>query len=284
MNGRSLPCSRARPANVYMGCEQSEYRDRPARIRPCRLIINCTKGPRSHHRGEKNRRLSCLWDARQGRRACSEKSRHRRRVQSSVNRECNYQRGLILYARMPTLRDATLSVTATDKHLLISWMRAGLTPQRVVRRAQIVLLAADGASTYAVAQRLGISRHTAALWWRRYENIGPAGLWLDAPGRGRKPSIKPETVSRVRALVRYEPAGGWPLEHPAVGRGYWPQPRVRTIGSCGPRTYHKRITRDFSSPPTSGMTFAVFPAYRRHRVERSTSRRAAIAGPPVLQR
>jgi transposase len=102
-----------------------------------------------------------------------------------------------------------LDVTETDRQLLISWVRAGLTPQRVVRRARVVLLAVEGASIRAISERLCISTRTVALWIRRYEDGGPYILWRDAPGRGRKPSISPEVTSRVRALRRTSrPEGG----------------------------------------------------------------------------
>jgi transposase len=96
-----------------------------------------------------------------------------------------------------------------------------MTPQRVVRRASIVLLAADGASDRAIAQRLRISPHTAALWRRRYEHTGPAILWRDAPGRGRKPSIPPAAATRVRALLgTTEPEGGrWSIRRLAEATG-----------------------------------------------------------------
>ncbi len=48
-------------------------------------------------------------------------------------------------------------------------------------RSQICLLAAEGKSNNAIAQRLGTSRPTVILWRKRFEEQGPEGLTRDAP-------------------------------------------------------------------------------------------------------
>jgi transposase len=123
--------------------------------------------------------------------------------------------GLEPHAQLPfRLSDA-------DRKLLAAWVRAGTTPQRVASRARAVLAAADGLTPTAVARRLHISPRTAALWVRRYGQGGPGTLWHDAPGRGRRPSIDPLTVSRVRALVATDaPDGGrWSIRRLAAATG-----------------------------------------------------------------
>ena len=60
--------------------------------------------------------------------------------------------------------------------------RAGL-----VRRARIVLLAADGLSNTEIARRAGASRTTVVEWRDRYQRLGVDGLEDAArPGRPRK--------------------------------------------------------------------------------------------------
>lgn len=120
------------------------------------------------------------------------------------------------YGARPELR-----LTDADRKLLKTWARAGTTPQRVARRANAVLLAADGLSANSIARRLRISPRTAALWPRRYVQGGHEALWSDAPGRGRKPSIDPEAVARVRALVKTAaPDGGrWSIRSMAKETG-----------------------------------------------------------------
>jgi transposase len=115
----------------------------------------------------------------------------------------------------------SLAVAESHKRLLASWVRAGRTPQRVMRRARIVLLAAEGKSVRAIAEAVGVSTRTVILWRRRYREDGPMGLWRDAPGRGRKRAILPETASRVRALVNTPSASGgrWTIRGLAIATG-----------------------------------------------------------------
>jgi len=101
-----------------------------------------------------------------------------------------------------------VKMSDTDRQLLGSWIRAGTTPQRVVTRARIVVLASDGLSARAIAQRLQIAPRTATLWRRRFEQHGAQGLWRDAPGRGRKRSIGIDAVSRVHATLQTPPPHG----------------------------------------------------------------------------
>jgi len=114
-----------------------------------------------------------------------------------------------------------LRLTDAQRKLLNTWARAGTTPQRVARRANAVLLAADGLSARLIAKRLRISPRTAALWPRRYVQGGHETLWRDAPGRGRRPSIDAAAVSRVRTLVKTAaPDGGrWSIRRLAKATG-----------------------------------------------------------------
>lgn len=68
-----------------------------------------------------------------------------------------------------------------DRSTLEAWVRAGTTPQRVVLRARICLLAADGYSNNQVAKKAQVSRPTVMLWRSRFSAKGPTGLSEDAP-------------------------------------------------------------------------------------------------------
>jgi transposase len=114
-----------------------------------------------------------------------------------------------------------LKIAPADRRRLEAWVRAGTTPQRVARRARIVLLAAEGASARAIARRLEITPHTAMLWRRRYQREGAQTLWRDAPGRGRRPTIDPNAAPRVRELLGTLPADGsrWSIRRLAAATG-----------------------------------------------------------------
>ena len=69
-------------------------------------------------------------------------------------------------------------------------MSAGLA-----QRARIVLLAGEGLSNTAIAEKVGVSRPTVITWRSRYLAKGMAGLW-DEPRSGR-----PRTVNRARVIA-----------------------------------------------------------------------------------
>lgn len=44
---------------------------------------------------------------------------------------------------------------------------SGMTPVVIAQRAKILLMKADGKSASAIAEELGVSRHTAELWIKK---------------------------------------------------------------------------------------------------------------------
>ena len=90
------------------------------------------------------------------------------------------------------------SVSEEQRLVLERWARAHGTPQSVVMRARIVLLAAAGESNSAIARRLSVSRPTVIMWRERFAAGGPAALSEVRPGRGRKPMI---SAAKVKAIV-----------------------------------------------------------------------------------
>jgi DNA invertase Pin-like site-specific DNA recombinase len=81
-----------------------------------------------------------------------------------------------------------------DRHLLERWLKSPTTPQRVVRRGRIVLLALQGFRQEAIAAAVGVSRPTVKLWLGRFAAFGAGALLHDAPGRGRHASVDSATV------------------------------------------------------------------------------------------
>lgn len=99
-------------------------------------------------------------------------------------------------------------LTTDTRDRLARWVRAATTPQRVVRRSVVVLLAASGWSNARIATALGISRHTVALWKSRFAAGGADALLVDAPGRGRKPGRNRQVVARIVAMTGEQPPQG----------------------------------------------------------------------------
>ncbi len=82
---------------------------------------------------------------------------------------------------------------------LRSWARGRRTPARLVRRAQMVLLAAEGKQNKQIGAELGVMPRIVALWRRRFLELGLEGLVKDAPRSGRRPSL---TAEKVQAIIR----------------------------------------------------------------------------------
>ena len=74
----------------------------------------------------------------------------------------------------------TIAVSNDDRIVLLRWSRGRRTPARLVRRAQIVLRAADGWMNKAIAAELGTREKTVGLWRRRFAERGTDGIEQDA--------------------------------------------------------------------------------------------------------
>ncbi|MGB6664239.1 MAG: helix-turn-helix domain-containing protein, partial [Methylocella sp.] len=75
-------------------------------------------------------------------------------------------------------------MTPADKAALARLARSGKTEQRIALRARIILGAAEGKSTNALAKQLGTSRPTIIGWRNRFAEGGVDALYQDRP-RGR---------------------------------------------------------------------------------------------------
>jgi putative transposase len=91
-----------------------------------------------------------------------------------------------------------LVLSAESRQQLETVARSRTLPHGLVMRAQIILLAATGASNSAIAQKLGLSQQSVCMWRKRYLERGLQGLHDELkPGR-------PRTISdeKVALLVR----------------------------------------------------------------------------------
>lgn len=82
-----------------------------------------------------------------------------------------------------------------DFESLRRWSRGRTTPARLVRRAQIMLLAAEGKENIEIAKELDVERTIVGRWRRRFVEKGLAGIEKDAP-RGGRPATKRQRVAR----------------------------------------------------------------------------------------
>jgi transposase len=92
---------------------------------------------------------------------------------------------------------AAVILTNDQRAKLEAYARGRRISARVVLRARIVLLAAEGRQDLEIARLLSIVPCTAARWRSRFLRDGIAGLERDAPRPGRTPSLSPELVCIV---------------------------------------------------------------------------------------
>lgn len=85
-----------------------------------------------------------------------------------------------------------------QRKTLETWVRAGTTPQRMVLRSKICLLAAQGLSNNAIAKQIGTSRPTVLLWRKRFAEKGIIGISEDAP---HGPSSRRLDAKKVKEIV-----------------------------------------------------------------------------------
>jgi transposase len=95
-----------------------------------------------------------------------------------------------------------------ERKVLEARCRAPSTPQGEVKRARIVLLAADGLSTRAIAKAVGVQPRIVSKWRHRFADHGLGGL-ADQP-RAARPSIYGlATNKRILALLDKPPPAGY---------------------------------------------------------------------------
>src|SRR5260370_20046166 len=91
-----------------------------------------------------------------------------------------------------------IQVAPEDRERLGELVKDRNTPQKIVWRSQIVLLAGEGMGAVEVATRVGKSVLTVRRWRRRYAAKGVDGLLKDAT---RPPGRKPLTARKIKQVV-----------------------------------------------------------------------------------
>jgi transposase len=92
----------------------------------------------------------------------------------------------------------SLPMDLEQKNQLENWVRAPSTPQKIVLRARICLLAHEGLSNRRIAQDLNTSRPTVILWRNHFINNGVAGLEHERP---RRVSAQRTEEDQIKAIV-----------------------------------------------------------------------------------
>src|SRR5262252_1062264 len=107
---------------------------------------------------------------------------------------------------IPEAREVHLS--RKDRKVLEASCRSPMTLQRDLKRARIVLLAADGRSTRSIAKEVGVQPRIVSLWRHRYADQGLEGL-QDKPRPGKQPIYTKATDKQILKLLDKLPPEGF---------------------------------------------------------------------------
>ncbi len=101
-----------------------------------------------------------------------------------------------------------LEISRDTREELESIMRSSSMPAGLVRRAEIVLLCADGLTNSTVASRVRVSGQTVGKWRERFRTQGIVGLY-DEHRSGRPRSIGDDQVMELaRRTLETRPPDG----------------------------------------------------------------------------
>ena len=115
-----------------------------------------------------------------------------------------------------------ITLSVEERKILDAWSSGRSFPFRLVQRAKIVCLAADGCLSQDIAKKLQVSRPTVQLWRQRFLSLRLAGLEKDAPRPGRKPRILQRKIDAlVAATLHSKPSNAthWSTRSMAEAQG-----------------------------------------------------------------
>ena len=123
---------------------------------------------------------------------------------------------------MPGPQPVRIEMEKETRQALTDFIRRYSTPQQLVMRARIIMLAAEGKNHTQIARELAISIDMARLWrnrWSSYAGIALDELSVserleDGPRAGKPPTITAEQVCQIVALACERPEkSGRPISH-----------------------------------------------------------------------
>jgi DNA-binding transcriptional ArsR family regulator len=103
---------------------------------------------------------------------------------------------------------APLAISDGQREVLETLAGSRTAAYRVVQRARVLLLAADGVSNSEISEVVGVSRPTVLAWRGQFEKDGLIEFGEMAKGRGRKPSISDEKVAEIVDLTLHSKPEG----------------------------------------------------------------------------
>ncbi len=105
-------------------------------------------------------------------------------------------------------RPAVIELSVEEEATLTAWTRKATVEQRLVERAQIILLLHQGLTTEQIAQRLHTRTARVSKWRQRFAQDRLSGL-TDAPRSGKPVKYGREVEKRILALLDQAPPEGY---------------------------------------------------------------------------
>ena len=138
----------------------------------------------------------------------------------------------------------TITLTDTERQELEALTRGHTTPQKLVRRAKIVLLRAQGLSRTAIAAEAGVQPGVVTIWAQRWRDTAVTDRSVterlaDLPRSGAPDTFTPEQLCQIVAIACESPAEyDRPITHwtarelrdEVVKQGIVPMISVRHVG------------------------------------------------------
>lgn len=151
-----------------------------------------------------------------------------------------------------SLPAAPLRVTPGQRAELERLRRSGATPQRVVRQAEVLLSAAEGAANEETARRVGVAPNTVRAWRRGFESGGLGWLGTVAPGRGPARALGADGEAAIISdTLTAEPPDGasrWSTRAMAARCGVGKDVVARTWREAGLRPWRTDIFKVSADP------------------------------------
>jgi putative transposase len=175
---------------------------------------------------------------------------------------------------MPGPQPQPIVLTGSQREVLAHLTRRTSSTQGLVRRARIILAAAEGLNNEQIAQRLGINRQTARLWRGNWlasaERLVSAegarqekalrecieeDVLADAKRSGAPVTFTPEQVCRIVALACEDPReeSGRPVTHWSSAELADEAIRRGIVKSISPRSVGRFLGRGGSQAPSDAL-------------------------------
>jgi putative transposase len=126
-------------------------------------------------------------------------------------------------------RSVKFELTAEQESTLKMWVGSHKTQQRHSRRAQVILLSAQGLTLEEISARSGLNRTNCMKWRKRFAVEGLDGL-KDKPRKGRPATITPWQRAQVIRLA---------CERPSNGANAWSRRELARVTGLGSTTVHR---------------------------------------------